>query len=385
MAPAKKSSRTPVKKSAAKGGKPSPAAAKPASKKKPAAPSASSARRPGLAPAALRPRPGLGRGLDALIGLRGSPSATRPADRPETPPAAPAPAPAAPKAASLPPAAAPFPAAPPVGHILQVKASDIERSPWQPRSTFDGDLLDELADSIRVHGVIQPLLCRRAPDGTCQLIAGERRLRASLVAGLETVPVVMVDADDRDAAEMAVVENIQREDLNVIEEAEGYRTLSERFGLTQQEVSERVGKARASIANALRLLDLPDEVKQMLGAGQLSPGHGKVLLGLSAETDQIQLARRSVVEGLSVRALEKLLERRRGSEPSSARKLSPDLPEAHRKDIEDRLHRHFGAKVNLVSGATFANGRRAHGRLTIDFYDNDDLNRILDLLGVVVE
>lgn len=402
MAPAKKQAKKQVK----------PAAKKPAASAKKAAPAkqataakAAAAKRPAsdmiakpaVRPAA-RPHAGLGRGLDSLIvpatrvapvapaaagttaaagnGISGATATT----------ATKQPAPGVKQAEA---AVATTQAAAPAEsgkNVLQVKVSDIERCPWQPRENFNDEQLAELSDSIRVHGVIQPLVCRRAPDGTCQLIAGERRLRAAIIAGLEKVPVVMVDADDRDAAEMTVIENIQRADLNVIEEAEGYRTLSERFGLTQQEVSERVGKARASIANSLRLLDLPDEVKQMLGDGRLSPGHGKVLLGLDGENEQIILARRSVEEGLTVRTLEKLLEKRRAvPNPNPVRAATPDIPESHRKDLEDRLHGHFGAKVTLVPGVTFANGKRSHGRITIDFSDNDELSRLLDVFGVAVE
>jgi ParB family chromosome partitioning protein len=192
--------------------------------------------------------------------------------------------------------------------------------------------------------------------------------------------VIVVDAVDRDAAEMAIIENIQREDLNVIEEAEGYRSLAEHFGLTQQEVADRVGKARASVANALRLLDLPDEVKQMLGAGMLSTGHAKVLLSLADEQEQVLLARRCVTEGQTVRALERIIQRRQaGKQPEQ---ISSDEPESHRRYLLDRLHARFGTQVRLQPSVTHANGKRGKGCIEMDFYDNEDLDRLLALLGI---
>ncbi len=328
-------------------------------------------------PKISRPRPGLGRGLGALIG--------QPAPAAPQPEAAPTATAAGPSAAAAP--AQPDAAAADSGagrHVVMVATHSIARCPWQPRQTFDEEALRELTDSIRSRGVIQPLICRRAADGACQLIAGERRLRAAIAAGLTEVPVLLMDAADRDAAEMAIIENIQREDLNIIEEAEGYRTLAERFGLTQQEVSERVGKARASVANAMRLLDLPDEVKQLLGSGQLSAGHAKLLLSLPDEKDQVLLARRTVLDGVTVRGLEKLVERRRTG-GGERRVAQPDMPDSHLKDLTDRLHRHFGTRVHLVPGLTYANGKRAQGHLTVEFYDNDDLSRILGILGVTVD
>jgi ParB family chromosome partitioning protein len=333
--------------------------------------------------ASPRPRPGLGRGLGALIGAAVPNGEDAAASGGSDPVAAPAPAgPAAPAAAGPPPPRA-LPDAAPAGNVLHAPVGDIERSPWQPRHTFDEEALRELADSIRARGVIQPLICRRTPAGTLQLIAGERRLRAAIDAGLQQVPVLLVDAADRDAAEMTLIENVQREDLNVLEQAEGYRTLLERFGLTQQEVADRVGKPRASVANVLRLLDLPDEVRQLVGSDQLSAGHAKVLLGLTDEKEMVLLARRTVADSLTVRGLEKAIARRRAAD--KIRPAQPDIPENHVQDLADRLHRHFATRVRLVPGLTYANGKRAHGSLTIEFYGNDDLDRILKLLGIAVD
>ncbi len=266
---------------------------------------------------------------------------------------------------------------------MRVAVDAIARSPWQPRHTFEAVALQELTESIKAHGVIQPLICRRT-DAGYELIAGERRFRAAIDAGLADVPVILMDAADRDAAEMAIIENIQREDLNVIEEAEGYRSLCENFGLTQQEVADRVGKARASVANALRLLDLPDEVRQLVSANLLSVGHAKVLLSLPEEKEQILLARRSVTEGQTVRSLERLIERRRAEKADPVARRS-DIPESHLRYLLDKLHARFQTQIRLLPTVTHANGKRTKGSLEIDFYDNEDLDRLLNLLGVEVE
>ena len=321
-------------------------------------------------------KPGLGRGLGALI------------SHPATVPHPTAAAPLAMPAAS--PAHAPdtvMPAGPQSQKwVLEIPAGEIMRSPWQPRQTFDEEALRELAESIRANGVIQPLICRKNGDNRFELIAGERRLRAAIEAGIAKVPIILVDAEDRRAAEMAIIENIQRQDLNVIEEAEGYRTLAETFTLTQQEVADRVGRARASVANALRLLELPDEVKQLVGSGLLSTGHAKVLLGLTDITEQTLLGRKCVTEELTVRSLEKLIQRRKADlEGAETRRPGkPDLPESYVRDLTDRLHKHFGTAVRLTPGVTHANGKHTKGVLEVDFYDNDDLDRLLNLFGITL-
>ena len=306
---------------------------------------------------------GLGRGLDALI----SRDQTRHV--------------AGPVAA---PAAAPAPARPDAKSVSDIPVSLVVPSPWQPRQEFDPEALRELADSIKVHGVIQPLICRKAAGGTFELIGGERRLRAAQLAGLEKVPVIVVDAVDRDAAELALVENLQREDLNAIEEAEGYKALADKFSLTQEEIADRVGKARPSVANALRLLDLPDEVKQLVGSRLLSTGHAKVLLGVEGEKDRIALAREALEAGLTVRALERLVERRKAAAARPRRAPTSDIEPAALKDLLARLHALFGTRVRLVPSVTFANGRHGRGRIEIDFADNDELTRLLEIVGIDV-
>jgi len=320
-----------------------------------------------MSPAAKKshPRPGLGRGLGALISH-------------------PAPQPAAPTTAAE--ATSPAADAPRAGRqVMMVPVADIHRSPWQPRQNFAEEALKELTDSIKAHGVIQPLICRRTASGGYELIAGERRLRAATQAGLRQAPVVLIEAADRDAAEMAIIENIQREDLNAIEEAEGYRALSEKFGLTQQDVADRVGKARASVANSVRLLELPDEVKQLVSSSLLSIGHAKVLLGLPDVKEQVLLGRKCVTEGLTVRSLERLIQRRQQTRNGEKRVAQPDMPADHVRQLADQLHGRFGTAIRLTPSMTQPNGKRTKGCLEIDFYDNDDLDRILGLLGITVE
>lgn len=287
---------------------------------------------------------------------------------------------------SAPQLAPPPPAAPaPAGSgVIEVVAVDIERSPWQARSEFDETALKELSDSIRANGIVQPPVVRRRPDGKYELIAGERRTRAAIMAGLKKIPVVLADADDRKAAEMGVIENIQRKDLNVIEEAEGYRLLKDQFGITQEDVAERVGKSRPAIANALRLLELPDEVKQLLSRNLLSAGHAKVLLSVEGERDRTLLARECTERSLTVRDLEKRVARMK-KPVAEPKKGTPDLPESYVRSLVEVLHRHLGCAVRLTSGVTHANGKHTKGLLEIDFFDNNDLDRVLNLMGVTVD
>jgi ParB family chromosome partitioning protein len=280
-----------------------------------------------------------------------------------------------------PPPVQPIAPAPAASGVVEVVAVDIERSPWQARGEFDESALNELADSIRANGIVQPPVVRRRADGKYELIAGERRTRAAIMAGLKKIPVVLVDADDRKSAEMGVVENIQRKDLNVIEEAEGYRLLKDTFGITQEDVAERVGKSRPAIANSLRLLELPDEVKQLLARGLMSAGHAKVLLSVDGEKDRVLLARECAERSLSVRELEKRVSRMKApvAEPKRG---TPDLPEAYVRNLVEVLHRHLGCAVRVMSGVTHANGKHTKGVMEIDFFDNDDLDRVLNVMGV---
>jgi ParB family chromosome partitioning protein len=324
--------------------------------------------------ASKHPRPGLGKGLGVLIGNTTFSKQHTP--QMPTPPQH--------QTAGSPSVAL---TAVPAHAIIEIPPAEIERSPWQPRTTFDEDSLAELTNSIKAKGIISPLICRKNANGRYELIAGERRLRAAIAADLKKVPVILREAEDRTAAEIAIIENIQRQDLNIIEEAEGYNTLAEHFNLTQQEVAERVGKARASVANAMRLLDLPDEVKQFVADKRLSAGHAKVLLSLSDPTEQTLLGRKCVTDELTVRALEKLIQRRRAAAEGTKehKRGVPDIPESYVRDLTDLMHKHFGTAIRLTPSMTHANGRHTKGLLEIDFYDNDDLDRILDILGIKVD
>lgn len=263
---------------------------------------------------------------------------------------------------------------------LTVPVTAIRTNPLQPRRAFDADALEELANSIRERGVLQPLLVRKTVTGY-ELIAGERRLRAAQSVQVTEVPVIVMDAPDVEALELALVENLQREDLNVIEEAEGYQVLAERFGLTQEQIAGHVGKARASVANTVRLLSLPEEIRQYLSNGRLTSGHGKLLVGLEIPAEQLLLARRVIKEGLSVRNLEKIIQKA-GRAPRRPRVTTDDIPASHIRDLSDKLHNHFGTSIRIRSCRTLTNGKKARGAIEIDFYSTDDLDRVLQLLGL---
>ena len=268
----------------------------------------------------------------------------------------------------------------PSGGPTLVPLDQIAKSPWQPRTQFEAEPLEELVESVRERGILQPLLVRKAKKGY-ELIAGERRLRAATEAELDDVPVIVMDISDREALEVALVENIQREDLNLIEEAEGYKALADKFDLTQEQVAERVGKGRATVANAVRLLQLPDEVKQLVSEGSLSAGHAKVLLGLEAVTEQILLARRVVTEGISVRELEKRIAAA-DRVPKKPRAAKAEVPDSHLQYLSDRLHQLLGTSVRVSSCKKLANGKKAKGTIEIDYFSSDDLDRLLDILGI---
>ncbi len=253
--------------------------------------------------------------------------------------------------------------------IVRIPVEHVLRDPSQPRKTFDETKLRELAESIRTQGVIQPVLVRRdGPD--YRLIAGERRWRAAQLAGLHEIPAVVRDVTAAEAFELALVENLQRTDLNPLEEAEGYRRLIQEFGLTQEQVGERVGRDRTSIANALRLLQLPDGVKELLATGALGMGHARALLGMGSGAELVRTAERIVREQLSVRETERIVRTARPSSTAPSRK--PSGSTAARAVVED-LQRRLGTKVRLED-------RGGKGTLEIDFFSYEDLERILALL-----
>ena len=248
----------------------------------------------------------------------------------------------------------------------------ISPNPFQPRKRFDDTTLRELADSIKVSGVLQPLLVRRAGPGDYQLVAGERRLRAAQMVGLKKVPVVVKDVDDRAMMEMALVENIQREALDPIEEARAYQTLIEKVGLTHEKLSERVGKQRVTITNSLRLLSLPAEVIDMVSRGTLSAGHARALLALENRGDLLAAARYVATKGFSVRRTESFVRRKQRTahaRPRAARLAG--LPE-----WETKLQQRFSTQVAIHAG-------RKGGKVEFEFYNQGDLERLLEAWGVL--
>lgn len=293
----------------------------------------------------------LGKGLDALIsgGI---------ARKPESSPA--------------PAAATPSPSAPGKDNIVQVPIEQVHRSPFQPRTTFEEEPLQELIDSIRQRGVVQPLLVRKSAAGY-ELIAGERRLRASQAAGLKVVPIILREASDQEVLELALIENLQRANLNAIEEARGYNELIQRFHLKQEDVAQKVGKSRAAVANALRLLVLPDDVQSWVAKGQLSVGHAKVILGLDIPEEQRLIAEQCLRQGLTVRQVEKVVEKAKslGKVPSKKRRANQA---SHYEVIQDGLRQKLGTKVHIIKG-------HRKGRIEIEFYGDDDLSRLIVLLG----
>ena len=268
--------------------------------------------------------------------------------------------------------------------VLELKILDIERSPYQPRRDFREEELRELAESLKNNGLVQPPTVRKLPNGKYELIAGERRMRAAQLAGWTKIRVTVVEADDQTAAVMTTTENLQREDLNPIEEAVSYKTLQDKFDLTQQEVAEKVGKGRATVANATRLLELPEEVKQLISSALLSVGHAKVLLSVDDEKERVLLARDCVNDQLTVRALEKRVARLHAPVVEKVHG-TPDLPDGYVRSLSDKLKKHLGCAVRVTSGVTHANGKHTKGVLEIDFFNNDDLDRIIRMIGVEID
>lgn len=246
----------------------------------------------------------------------------------------------------------------------------VEPNPDQPRQDFDEEELQALADSITVHGIIQPLTVREMPNGYYQIIAGERRWRAARMANLSDVPAVIIEADDKKAMELALIENLQRQDLNPLEEALGYQTLMNEYGLTQEEAAGRVGKSRPAVANALRLLGLCPEVQERVRKGELSAGHARAILQLKSEKKQQEAAQKIVALGLSVRQAE-LLCKNMSKEPVPQKKevFAVDYV----AECEKSLSKHLGRGVKIVNG-------KRKGRFELEFYGQEDLQNLLDAL-----
>jgi ParB family chromosome partitioning protein len=307
-------------------------------------------------------KPALGRGLGALLG--GSPALNNPAP-----------------AMTISVAAPSIPVEVQVDsreRVQRVPLSKVRPSAMQPRKEFSPEALKELADSIREQGIIQPLIVRER-NGFFELIAGERRWRASQLADLMEVPVVVREADDRQVLELALIENLQRENLNAIEEALGYAQLAEQFQLTQEQVAVKVGKSRAAVANATRLLKLAPAIQSFVREGRLSVGHAKVILGLADENTQRIAAERVIKEGLNVRQTEGLIAKlsERGNRVTTAKPQTFVAPagDSNVSRLEDKLREKFGTKVQLKYSA-------GKGAIEISFFNDDELQRVLEILGV---
>jgi ParB family chromosome partitioning protein len=252
--------------------------------------------------------------------------------------------------------------------IMELALDKIVPNDYQPRKHFDDEKLNELAASIKEQGVIQPIIVHRAGSGY-QLIAGERRWRASRLAGMKTIPALVKEATKRELLEMALIENIQREDLNPLEAAEAYKRLQDEFKLTQEDLAKRVGKERSTVTNFLRLLGLPKELKHDLAIGALSMGHAKALLSLERVRDQIQTAAAIVKKGLSVREAEVLASRLKNPPKEKKARQSHEL-----KAVEEKLRKTLGTKVSITPKAK-------GGRIVIEYYSNEELDRILEKIG----
>ena len=252
--------------------------------------------------------------------------------------------------------------------------SKIEPNAAQPRKNFDEEGLRELSESIRMHGVLQPITVRKLETGYYQIISGERRWRASKLAGKKDIPAMIITADGRKSLELALIENLQREDLNPMEEASGFRLLMTEYGLTQEGIAEQVGKSRPAVANALRLLSLPEPVQKMISEGSLSGGHARTLVPLDNPDLQIELAQRIVEEGLSVRKTEALVKQLQNSKKPKEQTEDPNR--IYYEEAEANLSSRLGRGVHITRG-------KRKGKLELEYYSVDDLNDLLDALQTV--
>lgn len=255
-----------------------------------------------------------------------------------------------------------------------LKISDIEPNRDQPRKDFNEEALRELADSIATHGVLQPLLVRPLAGGGYQLVAGERRWRASRMAGLSEVPVVIREMTDSEMTQIALIENLQREDLNSVEEALGYKSLMDAYNLTQDEVAKAVGKSRPAVANVMRLLNLPEEIQDMLKEGEISAGHARALLGIADKENMIEIAKSIASQDLTVRDVERLAKKQSSDKKPKAEKQHQKRAPIY-DEVELSLNEHLSRRVKVM------NDKENNGTLQIEFYSEDDLVQLAKLLG----
>ena len=258
--------------------------------------------------------------------------------------------------------------------VSKVRISQIEAKKNQPRKNFDGESLQALADSISTYGVLQPIILREIVDGRYQIIAGERRFRASKLAGLDEIPAIIIDADELKTSQIALIENIQRENLNPLEEAMAYRSLAEQFNMTQEEISKQIGKSRSAIANMLRLLDLPEELLSFVASGDLSAGHARAILGLEDPADMILLANKIIELQLSVRATEEAVKKINKSKEEEAKKEEETEPKKvninYARELELKMMSALGRRVKISA----VQGKKA---VTLFYEDNQDLENLL--------
>lgn len=258
---------------------------------------------------------------------------------------------------------------------LMVSINEIKNNSEQPRKTFDNEKIAELAESIKHNGIIQPLILRKVEDGYV-IVAGERRWRAAKLVGLKEVPAIVMELTDKQVLEISLIENIQRQDLNPIEEALAYMKLLSEFNLTQEELSKRLGKSRTSITNSMRLINLDERVQQYLVDGVLSEGHGRALLRIQLKDVQYEVAQRVIDEKLSVRELEKIVKNMMAAQDGGKIKFDEKKElNPYYKDIKDRLQNYFGTKVNLSA-------KKNKGKIEIEYYSEEDLQRILDIINL---
>ncbi|NPV26811.1 MAG: ParB/RepB/Spo0J family partition protein [Firmicutes bacterium] len=259
------------------------------------------------------------------------------------------------------------------GMIRELAITAIRPNPQQPRREFKEEKLAELATSIKEHGVIQPVVVRPVGEGSYELIAGERRWRACLKLGLDTIPAIIKEVDDLNVTELSLVENIQREDLNPLEEATAYRRLMNEFGFTQEKLSERVGKSRSYIANSVRLLNLPPKVQELVADGILSTGHAKALLGISEEKKLMEMAERAARDNLTVREVENLVQLENRPLKISRKQTSSQEQDGAMREIEERLREIFNTKVNIKKAGK-------GGKIEICYYSEEELQRIVETI-----
>lgn len=258
--------------------------------------------------------------------------------------------------------------------ISKLKISQVDPKSDQPRKYFDKEALEDLANSIVENGLLQPILVRKYGDGRYQIIAGERRFRASKLAGITEIPAIVLERDDKKAAQIALIENVQREDLNPLEEALGYKSLQEEYDMTQEELSVKVGKSRSAIANTMRLLDLPDEILTLVASKELSAGHARTLLGVKDSDDMILLAQRAVEEDLSVRVLEEEVKRiNKKKKADSDDEDEPLVVVDYFRELEVRMQSHLGRKIKIK-------GKGKNKTISLTYEDNEDLDTIIALL-----